>query len=39
LKQLYWKNTDHWDDLLPKNADITARLVLEEAAQKILKNL
>ena len=39
LKQLYWKNTDHWDDLLPKNAEITARLVLEEAAQKILKNL
>ena len=39
LKQLYWKNTDLWDDLLPKNARITARLVLEEAAQKILKNL
>ena len=39
LKQLYWKNTDHWDALLPKNAEITARLVLEEAAQKILKKL
>ena len=39
LKKLYWKNTDHWYTLLPKNAEITARLVLEEAAQKILKNL
>ena len=39
LKKLYWKNTDHWDTLLPKNAEITARLVLEEAAQKILENL
>ncbi len=39
LKKLYWKNTDHWDALLTKNAEITARLVLEETAQKILKEL
>ena len=39
LKKLHWKNTDHWETLLPKNAKITARLVLEKTTQKILKNL
>ena len=39
LKKLHWKNTDHWETLLPKNAEITARLVLEKTTQKILKNL
>ena len=39
LKKLHWKNTDHWVTLLPKNAKITARLVLEKTTQKILKNL
>ncbi len=39
LKKLYWKDTHHWDALLTKNAEITARLVLEETAQKILKEL
>ena len=39
LKKLHWKDTNHWEDLLPKNAGITARLLLEEATQKILKNL
>ena len=39
LKKLHWKNTDHWETLLPKNAEITARLVLEKTTQKILKTL
>jgi hypothetical protein len=39
LRKLHWKNTDHWETLLPKNAEITARLVLEKTTQKILKTL
>ncbi|MDA9851427.1 enoyl-CoA hydratase/isomerase family protein [Flavobacteriaceae bacterium] len=39
LRKLHWKDTDHWKTLLPKNAEITAKLVLEEATQNILKSL
>ena len=39
LRRLHWKDTAHWEALLPKNAEITAKLVLEEAAQKIIKSL
>ena len=39
LRKLHWKETDHWETLLPQNAEITAKLVLEEATQNILKSL
>lgn len=39
LRKLHWKETDNWDALLTKNAKITAKLTLEKAAQKILKNM
>ena len=39
LRQLHWKDTAHWEQLLPKNAEITAKLVLETATQNILNSL
>jgi len=39
LRRLHWKDTAHWEELLPKNAEITGKLVLETATQKILKSL
>ena len=39
LRKLHWKDTEHWEALLPKNAVITGTLALEEATQNILKNL
>jgi len=39
LRQLHWKGTDHWDELLPKNAKITAELALSDFTQKIIKSL
>ena len=39
LRKLHWKNTDHWDTSLPKNAEITAKLALEKATQDILKKM
>jgi len=39
LRTLHWKETAHWKTLLPKNAEITARLALEDETQKILKKL
>ena len=39
LRKLHWKDTEHWETLLPKNAVITGTLALEEVTQNILKNL
>jgi len=39
LRKLHWKETEHWDKLLPKNAAITGELVLQKATQNILKKL
>tara|TARA_Y100000996_G_scaffold107676_1_gene79284 strand:- start:7 stop:753 length:747 start_codon:yes stop_codon:yes gene_type:complete len=39
LRNLHWKNTDHWHTLLPGNAKITARLLLQDEAQQIIKTL
>ena len=39
LRKLHWKQTDHWDILLAKNAEITAELALESTTQNILKTL
>ena len=39
LRKLHWEGTDHWKDLLPKNAEITGNLALGDATQNILKTL
>ncbi len=39
LRKLHWKETDHWEQLLVHNAQITGKLALENATQKILKSL
>lgn len=39
LRKLHWKNTDHWDSLLPKNAKITAQLALSNFTQNKIKSL
>ena len=39
LRKLHWKNTEHWETLLPENAKITARLVLSDFSQKQIKSL
>ena len=39
LRQLHWKGTGHWDELLPKNAKITAELALSDFSQSIIKSL
>ena len=37
LRKLHWKNTEHWEDTLKSNAEITANLLLKDAAQSIIK--
>ena len=37
LRKLHWQETKHWETLLPKNAKITASLLLEKTTQKFLK--
>ena len=37
LRKLHWKNTEHWEDTLKSNAEITAELLLKDAAQSIIK--
>jgi methylglutaconyl-CoA hydratase len=39
LRKLHWKDTEHWENTLPHNAEITAKLALEQATQDILKKL
>lgn len=39
LRKLHWKDTNHWGELLPKNAEITAKLALSKFAQGIIKSL
>ena len=39
LRKLHWRETDHWDILLPKNAEISAKLALEKTTQDLLKKL
>lgn len=39
LKKLFWKNTENWDNLLFKNAAISANLLLCEKTQSLLKSL
>ena len=37
LRKLHWKNTEHWEDTLKSNAEITAKLLLKDAAQSIIE--
>ena len=39
LRKLHWKDTQHWDTLLPQNAKITAQLALSEFTQNRIKSL
>ena len=39
LRELHWKNTDHWEKLLPKNAETTAKLALSDFTQNFIKSL
>lgn len=39
LRELHWKDTDHWNNLLVQNAKITGKLALGKATQKILNSL
>ncbi|SDE73000.1 enoyl-CoA hydratase/isomerase family protein [Cellulophaga baltica] len=36
-KKVLWKNTDHWDDLLPERAAITGKLALSEFTKNTLE--
>ncbi len=38
MKKLFWKNTDQWDQLLYKNAEISGKLVLSEFTKEALNN-
>lgn len=38
LRNLHWKDTQHWEQLLAENAKITATLALQPATQSILKS-
>jgi methylglutaconyl-CoA hydratase len=37
LKKIFWKNTEHWDELLTERAEISGRLVLNEFTKEKLK--
>jgi methylglutaconyl-CoA hydratase len=37
MKQIFWQNTNHWDDLLAERAAISGRLVLSEFTKETLK--
>ncbi len=39
LNKTLWANTDHWEELLPKNAEISGRLLLLPETQKTLQQL
>tara|TARA_R110000868_G_scaffold52348_5_gene165537 strand:+ start:1116 stop:1868 length:753 start_codon:yes stop_codon:yes gene_type:complete len=37
IKKVFWENTEHWDDLLSKRAEISGNLVLSKFTKKTLK--
>jgi len=37
MKKVFWENTEHWDDLLSKRAEISGNLVLSKFTKKTLK--
>lgn len=36
MKKILWKNTDHWENLLPERAAISGELILSEFSRKAL---
>lgn len=39
LKKLHWKDTNHWDTLLPENAKITGQLAISPFTKTVLNTL
>jgi methylglutaconyl-CoA hydratase len=37
LKQVLWKGTEHWDELLPERAAISGRLILSEHSKSFIQ--
>ena len=37
MKKIFWKNTDHWDILLPERAAISGRLVLSKFSKEAIE--
>jgi methylglutaconyl-CoA hydratase len=38
LKIAFWKNTEHWDQLLIERAAISGKLILSEASRKAIES-
>jgi methylglutaconyl-CoA hydratase len=38
LKIVFWKNTEHWDELLIERAAISGKLILSEASRKAIES-
>jgi methylglutaconyl-CoA hydratase len=38
LKKVFWRGTEHWDELLMQRAEISGRLVLASLQKKPLKS-
>jgi methylglutaconyl-CoA hydratase len=38
LKKIFWKNTEHWDQLLFERAGISGRLVLSDFTRAAIAN-
>jgi methylglutaconyl-CoA hydratase len=39
LKKALWLGTDHWDELLARNATVSGQLVLSDRTQQTLKQI
>jgi methylglutaconyl-CoA hydratase len=37
MKRMFWKGTEHWDDLLPSRAEISGRLVLSSFTREAIE--
>jgi len=37
LKEVFWKGTEHWDELLEERAEMSGRLVLSDYAKNSIK--
>ncbi|UEG50848.1 enoyl-CoA hydratase/isomerase family protein [Ferruginibacter lapsinanis] len=37
MKKIFWRGTEHWDELLKQRAEISGRLVLSEFAKKAIE--
>ncbi len=37
MKKIFWKGTEHWDELLKERAAISGRLVLSDFTKKAIE--